>query len=67
MAGNTVKDMTTNFGKLDKFERHDFRQLQDAFLVNDIEGGLCVDYTDVGIIGKCYSGSNKDKGKVGEQ
>ncbi|GJT10875.1 zinc finger, CCHC-type containing protein [Tanacetum coccineum] len=26
MAGNTVKDMTTNFGKLDKFEGHDFRQ-----------------------------------------
>ncbi|GKC58373.1 zinc finger, CCHC-type containing protein [Tanacetum coccineum] len=27
MAGNTVKDMTTNFGKLDKFEGHDFRRL----------------------------------------
>nr|GEZ53025.1 zinc finger, CCHC-type [Tanacetum cinerariifolium] len=26
MAGNTVKDMTTNFGKLDKFEGHDFRR-----------------------------------------
>ncbi|GKC24257.1 hypothetical protein Tco_1026407 [Tanacetum coccineum] len=24
MAGNTVKEMTTNFGKLDKFEGHDF-------------------------------------------
>ncbi|GJX23249.1 putative reverse transcriptase domain-containing protein [Tanacetum coccineum] len=28
MAGNTVKDMTANFGKLDKFEGHDFRRWQ---------------------------------------
>ncbi|GJS89906.1 zinc finger, CCHC-type containing protein [Tanacetum coccineum] len=28
MAGNTVKDMTTNFGKLDKLEGHDFRRWQ---------------------------------------
>ncbi|GKF13746.1 hypothetical protein Tco_0055208 [Tanacetum coccineum] len=28
MAGNTVKKMTTNFGKLDKFEGHDFRRWQ---------------------------------------
>ncbi|GJS63993.1 zinc finger, CCHC-type containing protein [Tanacetum coccineum] len=28
MAGNTVKDMTTNFGKLDKFEVHVFRRWQ---------------------------------------
>nr|GEW92261.1 retrovirus-related Pol polyprotein from transposon TNT 1-94 [Tanacetum cinerariifolium] len=28
MDGNIVKDMTTNFGKLDKFEGHDFRRLQ---------------------------------------
>ncbi|GKA85006.1 zinc finger, CCHC-type containing protein [Tanacetum coccineum] len=28
MAGNTVKDMTTNFGKLDKFVGHDFRRWQ---------------------------------------
>ncbi|GJY07722.1 zinc finger, CCHC-type containing protein [Tanacetum coccineum] len=28
MAGNTVKEVTTNFGKLDKFERHDFRRWQ---------------------------------------
>ncbi|GJX90379.1 zinc finger, CCHC-type containing protein [Tanacetum coccineum] len=26
MTGNTVKDMTTNFGKLDKFKGHDFRR-----------------------------------------
>nr|GEV34497.1 zinc finger, CCHC-type [Tanacetum cinerariifolium] len=26
MAGNTVKEMTTNFGKLDKFEGNDFRR-----------------------------------------
>nr|GEV64631.1 reverse transcriptase domain-containing protein [Tanacetum cinerariifolium] len=37
---------------------------EDAFLVDDIEGGLCVDYTDAGIVGRCYSGRNKDKGKV---
>nr|GEW25237.1 zinc finger, CCHC-type [Tanacetum cinerariifolium] len=28
MAGNTVKGMTTKFGKLDKFEGHDFRRWQ---------------------------------------
>ncbi|GKB09800.1 hypothetical protein Tco_0843723 [Tanacetum coccineum] len=28
MAGNMVKEMTTNFGKLDKFEGHDFRRWQ---------------------------------------
>ncbi|GJU92431.1 zinc finger, CCHC-type containing protein [Tanacetum coccineum] len=28
MAGNTVKEMTTNFGKLDKFEGLDFRRWQ---------------------------------------
>nr|GEZ84014.1 hypothetical protein [Tanacetum cinerariifolium] len=28
MAGSTVKDMTTNFRKLDKFEGHDFRRWQ---------------------------------------
>nr|GEY39660.1 hypothetical protein [Tanacetum cinerariifolium] len=28
MAENTVKDMTTNFGKLDKFEEDDFRRWQ---------------------------------------
>nr|GEV36936.1 zinc finger, CCHC-type [Tanacetum cinerariifolium] len=28
MAGNMVKDMTTNFWKLDKFEGHDFRRWQ---------------------------------------
>ncbi|GKA88588.1 zinc finger, CCHC-type containing protein [Tanacetum coccineum] len=28
MAENTVKDMTTNFRKLDKFEGHDFRRWQ---------------------------------------
>ncbi|GKB08265.1 zinc finger, CCHC-type containing protein [Tanacetum coccineum] len=28
MAENTMKDMTTNFGKLDKFKGHDFRRWQ---------------------------------------
>ncbi|GJS56079.1 zinc finger, CCHC-type containing protein [Tanacetum coccineum] len=28
VGGSTVKEMTTNFGKLDKFEGHDFRQWQ---------------------------------------
>ncbi|GKC60616.1 zinc finger, CCHC-type containing protein [Tanacetum coccineum] len=28
MAGNMVKDMTINFGKLDKFEGHDFKRWQ---------------------------------------
>ncbi|GKG42602.1 hypothetical protein Tco_0476900, partial [Tanacetum coccineum] len=37
---------------------------EDAFLVNDIEGGLCVDNTDVGIVGRCYSGSNKDNVRI---
>nr|GEW16971.1 zinc finger, CCHC-type [Tanacetum cinerariifolium] len=37
---------------------------EDAFLVDDVEGDLCVDYTDAEIVGRCYSGRNKDKGKV---
>ncbi|GJU43651.1 zinc finger, CCHC-type containing protein [Tanacetum coccineum] len=36
---------------------------EDAFLVDNVEGGLCVDYTDAKIIGRCNSGSDKDKGK----
>ncbi|GJY04518.1 zinc finger, CCHC-type containing protein [Tanacetum coccineum] len=32
MTGNTVKDMTMNFGKLDKFEGHDFRRWQKKML-----------------------------------
>ncbi|GJU50151.1 zinc finger, CCHC-type containing protein [Tanacetum coccineum] len=36
---------------------------EDAFLVDNVEGGLCVDYTDARIVGRCNSGSNKDKGK----
>nr|GEY36678.1 zinc finger, CCHC-type [Tanacetum cinerariifolium] len=39
----------------------------DAFLVDDIEGGLCVDNTDAEIDERCNSGSNKDKEKVMEQ
>ncbi|GJZ43262.1 cysteine-rich receptor-like protein kinase 8 [Tanacetum coccineum] len=40
---------------------------EDAFLIDDVEGGLCVDNTDAGIDGRCNSGSSKDKGKVGER
>ncbi|GJU54167.1 zinc finger, CCHC-type containing protein [Tanacetum coccineum] len=36
---------------------------EDAFLVDYFKGGLCVDNTDAGIVGRCNSGSNKDKGK----
>ncbi|GJW92297.1 reverse transcriptase domain-containing protein [Tanacetum coccineum] len=36
---------------------------KDAFLVDYVEGGLCVDNTDAGIVRRCNSGSNKDKGK----
>nr|GEX43674.1 hypothetical protein [Tanacetum cinerariifolium] len=39
---------------------------EDAFLVDYVEGGLCIDNADAGIIGRCNSGSNKNKGKVGE-
>ncbi|GKG34280.1 hypothetical protein Tco_0436976, partial [Tanacetum coccineum] len=34
---------------------------EDAFLVDDIEGGLCVDNTDAGIDGRFNSGRNKDE------
>ncbi|GJS49547.1 zinc finger, CCHC-type containing protein [Tanacetum coccineum] len=37
---------------------------EDAFLVDNVEGGLCVDYTDAEIVGRCNSGSDKDKGKA---
>ncbi|GJY17421.1 zinc finger, CCHC-type containing protein [Tanacetum coccineum] len=51
---------------------NDFRDLkdivlamteEDAFLVDYVESGLCVDYTDVGIGGRCNSGSDTNKGK----
>ncbi|GJX64146.1 zinc finger, CCHC-type containing protein, partial [Tanacetum coccineum] len=37
---------------------------EDAFLVYGVEGGLFVDNTDARIVGRCYSGSNQDKGKM---
>ncbi|GJT40559.1 zinc finger, CCHC-type containing protein [Tanacetum coccineum] len=36
---------------------------KDAFLVDYVESGLCVDNTDAGIVGRCNSGSDKEKGK----
>ncbi|GJY69643.1 hypothetical protein Tco_0472625, partial [Tanacetum coccineum] len=36
---------------------------EDAFLVDDVEGGLCIDNADAGIDGRFNNGSNKDKGK----
>nr|GEX27972.1 zinc finger, CCHC-type [Tanacetum cinerariifolium] len=40
---------------------------EDAFLVDDVEGGLCIDNTGARIVGRCNSISNKNKGKVGER
>ncbi|GJZ02464.1 zinc finger, CCHC-type containing protein [Tanacetum coccineum] len=37
---------------------------KDAFLVDNVEGCLCVDYTDAGIGGRCNSGNNTNKGKL---
>nr|GEV31184.1 zinc finger, CCHC-type [Tanacetum cinerariifolium] len=37
---------------------------EDAFLVDDVEGGLCVENTNAIIDGRFNSGSNKDKGKL---
>nr|GEV76503.1 zinc finger, CCHC-type [Tanacetum cinerariifolium] len=68
MAGTMVKDMTTNFRKLDKCEGHDFRRWQKKMhLLLLTLKVVCVDYTDAGIGGRCYSGSNKNKSKVGER
>ncbi|GKE49974.1 hypothetical protein Tco_1481232, partial [Tanacetum coccineum] len=39
---------------------------EDAFLVDNVEGALCVDYTDARIGGRCNSRSDMNKGKVGE-
>nr|GEV06252.1 zinc finger, CCHC-type [Tanacetum cinerariifolium] len=41
MAGNTMKEMTTNFRKLDKFERHDFKRWQKKmhFLLTTLKVG----------------------------
>nr|GEW90910.1 hypothetical protein [Tanacetum cinerariifolium] len=36
---------------------------EDAFLVDYVEGGLCIDNIDARIVGRCNSGSNKNKGK----
>nr|GEW42982.1 zinc finger, CCHC-type [Tanacetum cinerariifolium] len=39
---------------------------EDAFHINNVEGGLRIDYTDARIVGRCNSGSDKNKGKVGD-
>ncbi|GKA15095.1 zinc finger, CCHC-type containing protein [Tanacetum coccineum] len=36
---------------------------EDAFLVDNVEGGLCIDYTDAEIVIRCNNESDKDKGK----
>ncbi|GJW90878.1 zinc finger, CCHC-type containing protein [Tanacetum coccineum] len=49
---------------LDEREEGQAMAKEDAFLVDDVEGGLCVDNTDAEIDGRFNSGSNKDKGKL---
>nr|GFB09461.1 hypothetical protein [Tanacetum cinerariifolium] len=64
MAENTMKEMTTNSGKLDKFEGMTLGDgRKNAFLVYYVKGGLCVDYTDARIVGRCNSRSNTNKVK----
>nr|GEU46452.1 zinc finger, CCHC-type [Tanacetum cinerariifolium] len=36
---------------------------EDAFLVNNVEGGLCVGYTDARIVGRCNSRSDRIREK----
>nr|GFA11640.1 hypothetical protein [Tanacetum cinerariifolium] len=54
MAENTVKDMTTNFEKLDKFEGHDFRAkwenddyIRRGHILNGMSDSLFDVYTNV--------------------
>ncbi|GJR74553.1 zinc finger, CCHC-type containing protein [Tanacetum coccineum] len=65
MAGNTVKDMTTNFGKLDKFEGHDFRRWQKKmhFLLTTLKVVFVLTY-NVAKLWEEQRGSNRIKGKV---
>ncbi|GJZ16905.1 zinc finger, CCHC-type containing protein [Tanacetum coccineum] len=55
--------MSTTDEELNPVIRREAMAEEDAFLVNDVEGGLCADNTDAGIDGRCNSESNKDKGK----
>nr|GFA59579.1 hypothetical protein [Tanacetum cinerariifolium] len=36
---------------------------EDAFLVDYVEGGLCIDNTDVRIVGRCNSGEIRIRAK----
>ncbi|GKA03079.1 zinc finger, CCHC-type containing protein [Tanacetum coccineum] len=64
MAGNTVKEMTTNFGKLDKFEGHDFRRWQKKmhFLLTTLK--VVYELTnDAGIVGRLHREAIRIQGK----
>ncbi|GKC18516.1 hypothetical protein Tco_1020666, partial [Tanacetum coccineum] len=55
--------MSTTDEELNPVIRREAMAEEDAFLVDDVEGGLCADNTDAGIDGRCNSESNKDKSK----
>nr|GEX85125.1 zinc finger, CCHC-type [Tanacetum cinerariifolium] len=60
-----------NLGPMDKFanpidregETLNVMSEEDAFLVNNVECGLCVDHTNARIVERCHSESDKNKGK----
>ncbi|GJS39842.1 zinc finger, CCHC-type containing protein [Tanacetum coccineum] len=54
---------SAHLGNCDLLETSEVMAEKDAFLVDYVESGLCVDNTNAGIVGRCNSGSNKDKGK----
>ncbi|GKD28323.1 hypothetical protein Tco_1239101 [Tanacetum coccineum] len=63
VAGNGGWKLGFKMRKMKIFNKRAMEE-EDTFIVDNIEGGLCVNYTDAGIGGRFYSGSNQDKGKA---
>ena len=40
---------------------------EDALSLDNIEGGVCAEYTDAGVYGRRNSGSNKEAFEMGER
>ncbi|GJR68717.1 zinc finger, CCHC-type containing protein [Tanacetum coccineum] len=62
-----IIEIHLNWIELGKLEYTLAMAKEDAFLIDYVEGGLCVDNTDAIIGGRCNSGSNKGIRQSGER
>ncbi|GJX16571.1 zinc finger, CCHC-type containing protein [Tanacetum coccineum] len=64
--GHLGNDDLLEINEVSRLARKQVREVmaeEDAFLVDNVEGGLCIDYTEAEIVGRCNNESDKDKGK----